>query len=197
MPSAASSPRSSFLKTVPSGAAGCKPMINLEPITPANALVFKAIRLLALRTDPTAFSATYAKESQLSDEEWFRRSVRWNSDGSIGYLAFDHGHPCGLVACYVAEKEPSHAHVISMWVDPAYRRSGVGTALIEGLKTWAVACNIRELHLMVTSVNAGAIGFYKRLGFQMTGWTGPYPNHPAIFEHEMRLRLDSSGLTHT
>ena len=50
------------------------PMIVLEPISPDNALAFKAIRLRALETDPTAFGSTHAKEAALSDEEWFRRS---------------------------------------------------------------------------------------------------------------------------
>jgi ribosomal protein S18 acetylase RimI-like enzyme len=168
-------------------------MINLEPISPANALVFKSIRLRALKTDPVAFSSTFAKESQLADDEWFRRSLLWSSDGSIGLLAFDHGNPCGLVACYVPEDETSRAHVISMWVDPSHRRAGVGSALIDGLKTWAVGRDIRALHLMVTNVNKGAIGFYERLGFHMTGKTGPYPNDPAIFEHEMVLPLGAGS----
>lgn len=41
---------------------------------------------------------------------------------------------------------------------------------------------------MATSVNAGAIRFYERLGFRMTGNTEPYPHDPAIVECEM-LRL--------
>jgi hypothetical protein len=31
--------------------------------------------------------------------------------------------------------------------------------------------------------------FYLRNGFHPTGHTGPYPNDPAVFEHEMLLRL--------
>lgn len=165
-------------------------MIVLEPISPDNALAFKAIRLRALETDPTAFGSTHAKEAALSDEEWFRRSVRWSSDGFLGLLAFDRDNPCGLVACYAAEKEAGCAHVVSMWVDPAYRRTGVGSALIDGLKAWGLARDVRELHLMVTNVNAGAMGFYERLGFRKTGATMPYPNDPALFEHEMLLALN-------
>ena len=50
---------------------------------------------------------------------------------------------------------------------------------------------IDELILTVTSVNNGAIRFYERLGFRMTGRTEPYPNDPAIFEHEMLLVFGS------
>lgn len=82
-------------------------MITLERIAPNNALLFKTIRLRALQSDPTAFGSTYAKESQLADEEWVNRSHRWNGDGAIGYLAFDGEKVCGLVACYTDEQDPS------------------------------------------------------------------------------------------
>jgi ribosomal protein S18 acetylase RimI-like enzyme len=164
-------------------------MITLERITPANALVFKSIRLHALQNDPTAFGSTFAKESQLADEEWVNRSRRWNGNGAIGYLVFDGDNACGLVACYTDELDPHRVHVISMWVDPAWRRAGVGTALIEGLRSWAASRKMRELKLMVTSVNDNAIRFYGRLGFRMSGKTGIYPNDPAITEYEMLLSL--------
>jgi ribosomal protein S18 acetylase RimI-like enzyme len=48
---------------------------------------------------------------------------------------------------------------------------------------------MRELKLMVTSVNDNAIRFYERLGFRMSGKTGAYPNDPAIAEYEMLLPL--------
>jgi ribosomal protein S18 acetylase RimI-like enzyme len=164
-------------------------MIALEPITPANALTFRALRLRALRCDPAAFGSTYEKELKLPNEEWFRRAVRWSSGGAIGYIALDGEKPCGLVACYAEPEDPGRAHVVSMWVDTSFRRSGIGTALINGLAAWARGRQMRELKLMVTSVNRNAIAFYERMGFRMSGRTGPYPNDPAIFEHEMLLEL--------
>lgn len=166
-------------------------MIVLESISQTNALVFKAIRLRALKTDPTAFGSTYAKEVQIPDEEWFQRSVRWSSNGMIAYLALHEERACGLVACYTEEENPERGHVVSMWVDPAYRCAGIGRMLIDGLKTWAAGRGVDELILAVTSVNDGAIRFYERLGFRMTGRTEPYPNDPAIFEHEMLLAFGS------
>jgi len=164
-------------------------MITLERIAPESALIFKAVRLRALQDSPTAFSSTYAKEAEIPDEEWIKRSVRWTSDGSIGYLAFDEGNACGMVACYTEEHVRPRAHVVAMWVDPANRRAGVGTALINGLGAWAKARELHELILMVTSVNQGAIEFYTRIGFRMSGRVAPYPNDPAVSEHEMLLPL--------
>jgi ribosomal protein S18 acetylase RimI-like enzyme len=164
-------------------------MVKLEPITPENVFVYKTIRLRALLDSPTAFSSTYAQESQRSDDEWLQRARLWSSPPCTGYLAFEEDTPCGLVACFGEAHNTEFATVISMWVDSAYRRTGAGTALIEALKSWAFARGLCELRLMVTSVNTSALRFYERLGFHMTGKTEPYPNDPAIIEHEMALRL--------
>jgi ribosomal protein S18 acetylase RimI-like enzyme len=49
----------------------------------------------------------------------------------------------------------------------------------------------RELRLMVTGNNPSAMDFYLRNGFHPTGHTGPYPNDPAVFEHEMLCALSA------
>ena len=64
-------------------------MILLEPITPQNALIFKAVRLRALRNTPNAFGSTYAKESQLTDADWIKRAAQWSGERSAGFLAMD------------------------------------------------------------------------------------------------------------
>jgi len=169
-------------------------MILLKPIAPDTAMLFKAVRLRALADSPWAFSGTYARESELSNQEWIQRSARWNGDDGIGFLAFDSlddENACGLVACYVENDGGiASGHIISMWVAPAFRRVGVGFMLIDGLKNWARERGLDQLTLMVTSVNHGAMDFYRRVGFRMSGKTGPYPNDPAIIEHEMALPLN-------
>ncbi len=165
-------------------------MIAIKRITTETAPIFKDVRLRALRESPTAFSSTYAKESQLPDEEWVKRAERWGGDGTDAiFLAFDGEAACGIVGSYVEEGNPSTAQVISMWVDPAYRRASVGKALIDAVLAWNRSCGARELKLMVTSVNQGAIAFYERMGFKRTGVTGPYPNDPEIVEYEMALAI--------
>jgi len=158
---------------------------ELVPIAPTNAMQFKAVRLAALQDSPTAFGSTYAKEAQLSEADWLDRSKKWNGDKAIGYLAMDSRSPCGIVAAFIDEHAPGKAHVVSMWVGPMHRRSGVGRSLIDAVVMWACAKSVSALHLMVTSCNDGAIEFYKRNGFAMTGKTEPYPNSPSLFEYEM------------
>lgn len=166
----------------------------LIPITSETALVFKTVRLRALQTDPAAFGSTYSQESQLDDAAWVERVQKWGSAG-IGFLAMDGDHGCGMIAIFADDIDDGIAHVVSMWVAPEYRRSGLGRALIDAVKTWAIDRKFRELRLMVTSVNQGAIEFYTRNGFSMTGQTADYPNDPAIFEYEMRCALLPSAAT--
>jgi ribosomal protein S18 acetylase RimI-like enzyme len=170
-------------------------MIVIKRITAEDAFIFRGVRLRALKDSPTAFSSTYAKESKLPDEECQRRAAHWNGENGIGLLAMDKEYACGLVFCFREEQDPEpkqdrgRGDIVSMWVDPQFRRSGVGKELIDAVAEWAADSGIGELKLMVTSVNKGATAFYERLGFTMTGVTGPYPNDPAITEYEMMRQL--------
>jgi ribosomal protein S18 acetylase RimI-like enzyme len=159
-------------------------MIALEPITPQNALIFKAVRLRALRDTPNAFSATYAEESQLTDAEWIERATQWNAERSAGFLAMEENSPCGIVASFL-DAVATRAHLVSMWTAPTHRRRGVGRLLVNEVLSWAHRRGARTLLLMVTSSNEPAILFYQRLGFTLTGRTEPYANDPALIEYEM------------
>ena len=166
-------------------------MIEIKRITADTALVFKDVRLRALQDSPLAFSSTYARESQMPEEEWHRRAARCSGDGDDAmFLAFESGAVCGIAGSFADAENRGRAQVISMWVDPGYRRAGVGKKLIDAVIAWNRSRGVRELVLMVTDVNAEAIAFYERLGFAKTGVTEQYPNDPAIIEYEMMLPLD-------
>jgi len=159
--------------------------IVLAPISARQAMLFKDVRLRALRDIPTAFSSTYAKESQLSDGDWLARAEQWNNDKSAGYLAMDAAIPCGIAGGFIDNDDSARAYLVSMWVASPYRRAGVGRALVDAIVSWAAARRASTLFLNVTSNNAGAIDFYRHLGFHMTGHTGHYANDPALFDLEM------------
>lgn len=170
-------------------------MISIKPLALELLDPFKAARLTALQDTPTAFGSTYAKESQLSNEDWLRRATSWNSGRSACFIAMDENIPCGIVACKWDEPDangPGKAHLLSMWVAPDYRRTGVGARLVSAVEQWAGAAGVRDLHLMVTSRNFAAMRFYERCGFAFTGKTEPYPNDPALFEREMAKSLRES-----
>jgi ribosomal protein S18 acetylase RimI-like enzyme len=160
-------------------------MVTLEPITPKRAMVLKDMRLRALQEAPEAFSSTYANESQISDAAWVARAAQWSNEKSAGYLAMDDGIACGIACGLLDELDTSRAHLLSMWVAPCHRRSGIGRSLVEAILDWAGNEGARTLLLQVTSNNDAAITFYRRLGFTMTGRTETYVNDAALLNLEM------------
>ncbi len=160
-------------------------MITLELITPQNAMLFKDVRLCALQDTPTAFSSTYAKESQLTDADWVARAAQWTNERSATYLAMDAEIPCGIASGILDKDDAKRAHLLSMWVAPTHRRIGIGRSLVDVIVAWAGTQSVRVLQLLVTSNNDTAIRFYQQLGFEMTGRTEPYANDPTLSNYEM------------
>jgi GNAT superfamily N-acetyltransferase len=161
--------------------------LRLETVSAANAMVFKTVRLRALREDPTAFGSTYAEESRLTDAEWIDLAVRRSTNGSMVWLAFADDVPGGIVGVFL--ESATHARLVSMWVAKVARGQGIGGALVEAAIAWARESRAQTMILTVTSNNDTATRFYEGLGFARTGRTEPYPNDPALFEHEMERRL--------
>src|SRR4051812_40431039 len=139
-------------------------MIVLEPLTPAKAMFFKAIRLRALQDTPTAFGSTYAKEAQLTDTDWLERAIQWSSgERSIIFLAMDGDDPCGISGACLDPDNVTQAQLISMWTDPSHRQRGIGRRLVDAVLVWARSHKVRTLKLLVTSNNEDAMLFYNRL----------------------------------
>lgn len=167
-------------------------MITIEMISPDNVAESKTVRLRALRDSPTAFSSTFAEESKLSDADWLRRASQNTGETTVGYLAMDANIACGVVRGTNDEQDTAIVWVQSMWVDPVYRRNGVGRLLINKVVEWARGRGKLGVKLEVTSSNEAAIHFYETLGFAMTGKTRPYRNDASLLECEMILPLNNS-----
>lgn len=161
-------------------------MITIERVSVENALILKTTRLRALQDTPLAFGSTYAKEAESTDADWVERATKW-SDGekSIVFLAMDGSDVCGIAGSYLIPEDMTRAQLVSMWTAPTHRRHGIGRRLVYEVIGWARSRGAEYLQLNVTSIDAGAISFYERLGFAMTGRTKPYPNDPALMDHEM------------
>jgi ribosomal protein S18 acetylase RimI-like enzyme len=165
-------------------------MATVERLSSHLAMQLKQVRLTALKDAPSAFGSTYAREFQLSDEDWIRLASAWNSGRSAFYIAMDEGAPCGMIAGKCDENAPQCAWVLSMWVAPVHRRSSLGTRLVAEVQRWAQTLGISQLRLMVTSNNSSAQAFYERNGFVRTGLTQSYENDPALFEYEMSKSIE-------
>ncbi|MBD0334147.1 MAG: GNAT family N-acetyltransferase [Cyanobacteria bacterium Co-bin13] len=58
-----------------------------------------------------------------------------------------------------------HAYVLLLFVEPAHRRRGLATALLEQGQRWAQQRGDRQIALQVLSSNEAALKLYQKLGY--------------------------------
>jgi ribosomal protein S18 acetylase RimI-like enzyme len=59
-----------------------------------------------------------------------------------------------------------HPNIFLIYTDPAYRRQGIGRALMEHADSWAKAQGYTQIGLQVFTTNQPAIELYQQLGYQ-------------------------------
>ena len=59
------------------------------------------------------------------------------------------------------------AHLFLLAVAPEFRRTGIGRSMIHWLEKSCRTAGIQAIRLEVRASNRGAIGFYRRLGYQI------------------------------
>lgn len=139
------------------------------------------MRLAALEEAPYAFGSTYQREVEQSDDAWIRRLA-----SRTRFVA----EVAGLVAGTVSGGDGDStgaAAMTAMWVDPRFRRQGVGDLLVNTVIEWARAAGYEEMFLWVTDGNANAERLYRRNGFARTGAVQDV--RPGELEYEMVRRL--------
>lgn len=154
-------------------------MTQILPLLPHQWQLHKTVRLAALADAPYAFSTTLESAKARSDADWQALTERYTLDPhSITYFAFQDGQPCGMAACV---RQGDHAEMVAVWVDPAFRRLGVGSALIDYARDWATDKGAAILKVGVFDDNLGARALYTAAGFQDLGESCPScssPDHP-------------------
>jgi ribosomal protein S18 acetylase RimI-like enzyme len=120
----------------------------------------RAVRLAALTESPRLFGSTTAAEERLDETEWRRRTQR-------AAMAWVGAEPVGIVA-WVWTQEPTQADLVSMWVDPAHRGRGIGSALARWVIAEVAGTHRAALELDVVADNVVAVELYRRLGFDET-----------------------------
>ena len=82
-------------------------------------------------------------------------------------LAWDGLAVVGTVS--VGAHEDGGRELVAMWVDPAYRRSGLASSLVASIVDRAVSVGAHEVALWVAEDNSRARSLYERSGFELTG----------------------------
>ena len=145
---------------------------------------YRGVRLRALRNAPSAFGATLAGERGLKEREWRARLA-----SRAQFVVTVGSRTVGTAAGIQAEGEG--AELISMWVAPRFRGTGVGSQLVSAVLDWARAGGFHSIHLWVAAENLAAERRYLRHGFTRTGLTQPViAGRPDRCEFAMSRHLD-------
>jgi len=131
---------------------------QITALGPEDWELFREVRLRALAEAPYAFGSRYADWVGAAEPRWRDRLA----NVPLNLVARRGDELVGMVSGVLDGEE--RAELISMWVDPAARGSGVGPALVRAVVEWAAAAG-RPTYLMVRSDNAPAIAAYTRAGF--------------------------------
>jgi RimJ/RimL family protein N-acetyltransferase len=120
--------------------------------------------------EPGRWLISTSRWRSASEERRYLRSVR-RSDHAAVFIA---EAPQGIVGRLSLARDPHPAslHIadLGMMVDAAFRRQGVGTALLEAAVVWARTVGVSKLELHVFPHNEAAIALYEKFGFEREGY---------------------------
>ncbi|MEO7086521.1 MAG: GNAT family N-acetyltransferase [Gemmatimonadaceae bacterium] len=144
----------------------------------------------ALEDSPDAFGSTFARETTFSNQEWSTRlSNGVTSPLNFPSVAECDGRAVGLMWTRVEPEDRSLAMLYQVWVDPEYRRHGVGRALLDAAVSWARSAGVTTIALSVANGPRSALEFYKSAGFVVSGEPLPLRAGSDIVQRGMELRL--------
>ena len=136
--------------------------IEMRRLLPADAALYRDIRLEALRLSPEAFGSAYETES-VHPVGWFAERL---AHGAAIIGAFRDGELAGIVG-FIAAQGPKQQHkgmLVGMYVRQQARCAGVGRLLVESALELAVQ-SVELVQLAVVKGNEPACRLYQRAGF--------------------------------
>ena len=154
--------------------------MDIRPFRADDGMLIKRVRLRSLVDAPYAFGVrTFEEEAALPDSHWHQLAAQvggqapeWR-DRCVSYVVLDGDDACGTATCYLCPRVPRQAYFTSAWIDPRYRRRGLGRQLVDAAIAWATAHGAEQLRLWVDDTNPAAAEFYRALGFLPTGENQP------------------------
>ncbi|MFG1792051.1 GNAT family N-acetyltransferase [Nocardia sp. NPDC049149] len=153
--------------------------INIRLLTAEDWAVFRRLRLRSLTDAPQFFGATLAEAQGRTEQDW-----RGMLTGRAQFVAEADGVELGTIGG-MADPEHGGMHLISMWVAPEARGTGVADLLVRAVLDLAAAGGHAVVRLEVADGNTVAERLYLRNGFVRTGVSGLVRPDESRIEHEM------------
>ena len=98
-------------------------------------------------------------EAMLSNSSSDARLLVAEVDGAlVGFIFF-------LAECEMLEHDAGQVYIQDIMVTSSMRRTGVGSALMDGVRSFMAERGIHRMDLQVLVENVGALAFYRQQGF--------------------------------
>lgn len=142
----------------------------IRRLAPSDAAAWQALRLIALRECPSAFSSSYDAERQTPLTEIEAHLAPDSGRNRLG--VFDGPELVGMagVGRDTAPKVRHKAFIAGMYIAKDHRGKGLGRQLLGHALSFAQSLQgVRQLTLAVTTGNAEAVSLSASMGFKVYG----------------------------
>ena len=148
------------------------------------------LRLRALRDAPDAFGETVGDVETRPTAYWEELTRSVTEPGRhVMVLAYEGQDVFGSTYGLLDRDRSAAGRVGGMWVNPAWRRRGVGHALLQEVFGWARERGLSRLALWAPAHSPAALALYVQAGFRETGIRRPLPTNPALQIIEMEAAV--------
>jgi GNAT superfamily N-acetyltransferase len=166
--------------------------MHLRKLEPHEASVLREFRLRSLQDAPDAFRDVHSDIATRPQSYWDDFIASLTGGENVMLVACEGNLAVGFV---FGLGDRSHARpagaggVGGMWVDPKWRRRGVGEALLRGVVDWAHNRSFERLTLWCVVGAVGPNALYRKQGFRETGNEEPLSPASALRIAQMELPL--------
>jgi ribosomal protein S18 acetylase RimI-like enzyme len=173
------------------------PAIRLTTFQLDEWALYRDMRLKALADAPSAFCQTLSSAQQIPDEEWQARLVCDRPDSlNLPIKVWCGETVAGMAWGRINTDTPNIAYLFQMWVDPRFRRLGIGRQIIRFFLEWAKAQAATHAELGVTCGETAPYRLYQSFGFRPQGSPEPMRAGSDAQFQTMVLDLDCMAPEH-
>jgi L-amino acid N-acyltransferase YncA len=141
--------------------------VTIRAATPADIPAITAIYAFEVREKTASFELTPPGEAEM-----MRRFTTLIDNGFPYLVAEAAGRLAGYAYAGPYRPRPAYRYTVenTVYLDPAYYRRGIGSALLTELIAQCTARGFRQMIAVIgDSANAASIGLHRRAGFAMIG----------------------------